>query len=189
MIGMSETYTSENVGVGGGRQPRASYSRVSNSASFCCRRRGFTLLELLVVLVILSLVVAVAVPSLGRSTATELKAAARDLVVGLRWTRTLALTKNLDAALSVDVEQRHFQLPGEKKLREFPSGIQITLFTARSELESEARGKIRFFPDGSSTGGRITLSTDRLAYLVDVDWLTGKVRLLDTDPKTVGEAY
>ena len=53
-------------------------------------------------------------------------------------------------------------------------------------MESEARGAIRFFPDGSSTGGRITLSTDRLAYLVDVDWLTGKIHLLEADPEAAG---
>ena len=34
-----------------------------------------------------------------------------------------------------------------------------------------------FFPDGSSTGGRITLRSEVSAYRVDVDWLTGQVRV------------
>ncbi len=186
---MSETYTSENFCVAGEMKVQANYCQVCSSASYSRHGRGFTLLELLVVLVILTLVVAVAGPSLSRSSATELKASARNLAAGLRWTRSVAVTQNRPAALSLDVERRQFQLPGETRIRELPSSIQITLFTARSEVESEARGTIRFFPDGSSTGGRITLSTDRLAYLIDVAWLTGKVRLLDADPEAAGEAY
>lgn len=166
-----------------------SYRRIFSAAGSPARRgRGFTLLELLAVLVILALIMAVAGPSLNRSSATELKASARGLAVGLRWARNVAMTKNQPAALSVDVEQRQFQIPGEKRVREIPSNIKITLFTARSEVQTQERGTIRFYPDGSSTGGRITLATDKLTYLIDVDWLTGKVRILDGDPESAGEA-
>ena len=54
------------------------------------------------------------------------------------------------------------------------------LFTARSEQLSEKGGAIRFFPDGSSTGGRITLSIDSMRYLVNVDWLTGRVKVMES---------
>jgi general secretion pathway protein H len=46
-------------------------------------------------------------------------------------------------------------------------------------VTSERRGAIRFYPDGSSTGGRITVTFGRTQYLVDVDWLTGRVSITD----------
>jgi general secretion pathway protein H len=141
---------------------------------------GFTLIELLAVLFILALVAAVVVPSLGGGEVLELKSAARSLAAGLRHTRNRALNDNSSAAFAVDVAKREFQLPDEKRVRKLPERIDIRLFMARSERQSEERGAIRFFPDGSSTGGRITLSIDDARYLVDVDWLTGRVRIIES---------
>ena len=76
--------------------------------------------------------------------------------------------------------KREFRLPGEKRVRKLPEKIDITLFTARSEQQSQLQGAIRFFPDGSSTGGRVTLSGDSVRFLVDVDWLTGKVSIIES---------
>ena len=57
-----------------------------------------------------------------------------------------------------------------------PAGIDLELLTVATELGGGgARGGIRFFPDGSSTGGRVTLSHGSRQYFVDVDWLTGRV--------------
>ena len=39
-------------------------------------------------------------------------------------------------------------------------------------------GAILFFPDGGSTGGRVTLSAGTAAWSADVAWLTGETRLL-----------
>lgn len=141
---------------------------------------GFTLIELLAVLFILALVAAFVVPSLGSGEAVALKGAARSLAAGLRHTRNRALNDNRSAALALDVVKREFQLPGEKRIHKLPGLVDIVLFTARSEQQSAERGAIRFFPDGSSTGGRITLSTERLRYLVNVDWLTGRVSVIES---------
>ena len=67
-----------------------------------------------------------------------------------------------------------------------PEDIALELFTARSELESDTVGRVRFFPDGSSTGGRITLSLAERRYMVDVDWLTGRVTTFDPDTVEAG---
>ncbi len=141
---------------------------------------GFTLLELLAVLFIMALVAAFVVPSLGGGAAIELKSAARTLAAGLRHTRNRALNDNRSAALDLDVAKREFRLPGEQRARKLPERIDIVLFTARSEQQDDQRGAIRFFPDGSSTGGRITLSIDRARYLVNVDWLTGRISVIES---------
>jgi general secretion pathway protein H len=57
--------------------------------------------------------------------------------------------------------------------------IDITLFTAQSELTDAKTGAIRFYPDGSSTGGRVMLAREDRKFLVEVDWMTGQVKILD----------
>jgi general secretion pathway protein H len=45
-------------------------------------------------------------------------------------------------------------------------------------LQDEAAGSIRFFPDGSSTGGRVMIAAGNEKLSVDVNWLTGRVSIL-----------
>ena len=145
------------------------------------RQAGFTLLEILVVLVIGAAMYAVligGVPFRGVSSA-ELKSAARMLASGLRQAQTVAMASRRDAVLKVDVEAREYLLAGETEPRKVSKDIELKLFTAQSEIENENRGAIRFYPDGSSTGGRITVKSGERQYLVDVDWLTGRVSITD----------
>jgi general secretion pathway protein H len=144
------------------------------------RQRGFTLLEIIIVLVIGALAYALllGIPFRGAST-SDLKAAARTVAAGLRQAQSMAITTRHDATLTVDVESREYTLPGEAAPRALPKGIDLKLYTAQTEVSSERKGAIRFYPDGSSTGGRITLSAGERKYLVDVDWLTGRVSIED----------
>ena len=142
------------------------------------RQRGFTLLEIIVVLVIAGLMMAVVLGGPFRSaSAGDLKQAARMLASGLRQAQTMAITTRRDASLVVDMESREYTLPGESAPRDLPRGIDLKLYTAQSEVTSERKGGIRFYPDGSSTGGRITVAAGERKYLVDVDWITGRVSI------------
>ena len=60
-----------------------------------------------------------------------------------------------------------------------PAALEVELFTAHTEQISDDAGNIRFFPDGSSTGGEIVLGDGRSKFHVQVDWLTGRVSILD----------
>lgn len=57
--------------------------------------------------------------------------------------------------------------------------LVLSLFAAKSEQVSETTGKIRFFPDGSFTGGRVGLARGQQKYHVTVDWLTGPISIVD----------
>lgn len=143
------------------------------------RRGGFTLLELLVVLVLLTAVTALVAPAFLKTGGVEAQAAARSLAAGLRRARSHAIRKGAEAALTVDVERREFSLSFEDRARRLPRDVELTLYTARAAVENSARGAIRFFPDGGSTGGRITIESGKRKVLVDVDWLSGRVRIVD----------
>jgi len=145
------------------------------------RAHGFTLLEVLLVLVVMALGAALTLPALVRPSGTELRTATGSVVAGLRRAREAAVNGQRPATLTVDVAERSFAIDGGGERRRLPERISLSLFTARSEVQGEDRGRIRFFPDGSSTGGRITLSTGERRYHVDVDWLTGRVRVFTGD--------
>jgi len=141
---------------------------------------GFTMLELMVVLVVMALVYAIAMPKISAGMpSTELKGAARQLAAGLRKARSEAVTQKQEAALTLDVEQHRFDVSGDKRTYALPAKLEISLFTAQSEMLRDKVGSIRFFPDGSSTGGRITVGFGERKYHVNVDWLTGQVAVLD----------
>lgn len=144
------------------------------------KEAGFTLIELLVVIVIMLGILLLVPPFFSEGVSgTELKAAARKVAAGLRKVHAQAVTQKQEAALTLNVEERRFELTGDKRVYQLPQKIDISLYTAQSELSKEKTGAIRFFPDGSSTGGRVTLAAGERKYLVDVNWLTGRVGIIE----------
>ncbi len=140
------------------------------------RGSGFTLVELLVVLAIISLLLSLVPVAFDRVLpGLQLDATTRDLAAALRQARSRAIRDNRDTALVVDLDERRFEVEGVGRVYEIDQDIEVTLLTAAQELEGEGRGRIRFFPDGTSTGGRVTLSGAGASKMVEVDWLSGRV--------------
>lgn len=140
--------------------------------------RGFTLLELLVVLVIAGAGYALLVRfNAGGVSGAQLKSAARAVAAGLRDARGTAIARQESTALVLDLENRSMEVGGGARARELPRRLDLKLYTAQSEIVDGKRGAIRFYPDGSSTGGRVTLASGERRFLVDVDWLTGRVSI------------
>jgi general secretion pathway protein H len=139
--------------------------------------------ELLVVLAIAALAMS-AVPPLFSAAmpGVEMKAAARKTLTSLRLARELAIRQGADQALIIDVDERRLELPGHRSLG-LPKRLSLRLEAADREMIDDQRGAIRFFPDGSSTGGRIMLGYGDSGYQVGVNWLTGRVRMAPWDPE------
>jgi general secretion pathway protein H len=140
---------------------------------------GFTLLEIILVLTIAVAIYALLLGVPLRGSAADLKASARTLASALRQAQTTAMATRRDATLTIDLDAREFLVAGEREPRKLPDDVDLKLYTAESEVRSSRVGAIRFYPDGSSTGGRITLASGKRKYLVDVDWLTGRVSIED----------
>lgn len=145
------------------------------------RNRGFTLVELMVVMVIVALVMGLVATSMSRSiSGAEARASTRKLVASLRYTRARAIIEKREQVLLVDIDNRSYRAPGRKQVN-LPEGVDVTITTARSELTAESVGGIRFFPDGGSTGGHIELTVNDREYRINVAWLTGESRMERTE--------
>ena len=141
------------------------------------KARGFTLVELMVVMIIIALIMGLVATSFSRSiSGAEARAATRNLVASIRYTRARAIIDKKEQVFKVNTENRSYQAPG-RKLITLPEGVDVTITNARSELTSEAVSGIRFFPDGGSTGGHIELTVNGREYRVNIAWLTGEASL------------
>jgi len=140
---------------------------------------GVTLLELLIVLSLMAIIAAMVIPLFGGSevSTAELKSAARQVAAGLRVARSEALATRQETRVVLDLDQRTFRIDRNAYVHALPKPIEVKIFTAQSDLVSERVGAIRFFADGGSNGGRVTLAAGTRKYDIDVDWLTGRVAI------------
>ena len=140
-----------------------------------------TMIEILVVLSIMAIGAAIVVPMIGGTGASsgDLRSAARQIAAGLRHARSEAIAQKRETVLTLDLEKRSFRVAQEPREIALPEKVEIKLFTAQSDLVNERQGAIRFFPDGGSNGGRVTVASGERKYEVDVDWLTGRVAILE----------
>lgn len=110
---------------------------------------------------------------------TRLKAAARDIVSALRYARGQALLSHQEVTLTLDLTENTYTVSTRDKLYELPKDIDVTVVTGQDELNGKGMGSIRFFADGSSTGGRVTLELNNAGWQMDINWLTGQVEMND----------
>jgi general secretion pathway protein H len=132
------------------------------------RRRGaagFTLIEVLVVVAILGLALGlVGTRLLPRAVGLGAQRAAVETGDLLRLARAQAVGGNRPAI--VRPVAAGFEIAGGRHLS-LPPGVVVTA----------APRAIVFAPDGSSSGGTLALSDGGRDWRIDVDWLTGRVRV------------
>lgn len=159
------------------RWARTVTDRTNKASAADAGTRGFTLLELLVALAIAALLFAFVLPTGSRQREhAQLANAARAMAAGLRVTRIQAINAGRSAVFAIDVAHALYR-PAGSGPRSLPPGVQVALLTQRTETRNAAVGDIRFFPDGSSTGGGVTLIRDGDRFDVLVNWLTGGVSI------------
>jgi general secretion pathway protein H len=156
------------------------------------KNRGFSLIELLVVLILLSLSVALVGPSLSRFSRTmELKGAAQKVSGILRNCRSEAVNKGKVYQVVFNPESREIRVhsvesstegddkkedPIPQKTYWLPEGIQMKGDPMTSSLSASELPPIEFYPNGGSNGGTILInSPDRPGYRIQVHFLTGMV--------------
>ena len=136
---------------------------------------GFTLLELLVVIIILALTSTLVGINLGGDRA-NLESIARTLVTYLRYVRSKAMVGNTDTALVVDLDNGAYYSRAARIDRPLPASISVELTVDVRDTDGK-RGSIVFYPDGSSSGGKLRLSRNGRSLQITTAWLNGYVTL------------
>jgi general secretion pathway protein H len=142
--------------------------------------RGFTLLEMLAVILLIGIAAAAVSISVTQGLASaRINAASSELAGALRATRAQAIVRGQEQHFDVDTRADTYRDIKQNDVR-LPKGVRLSITSAQDDQPNDHTGRIRFFPDGSSTGGRITLQSGKRQWHVNVSWLTGEVRVVDT---------
>lgn len=155
--------------------------------------RGFTLLELILVIIILSVSMALISPSLSKTLkTTELKGTAQKIAAILRHSRSEAVHRGRIYQVSFHSDLRQVQVrwiePDEEEMKEqtgsfpplfsLPDGVSIKeVDLNKSQFFSEFPA-IEFYPNGGSNGGSFLLEGGaHQGYRIKVHWITGMVEI------------
>jgi prepilin-type N-terminal cleavage/methylation domain-containing protein len=160
------------------------------------KRNGFSLMELVIVLIIIGFSSSLVMPSLSRfSKSVELKATAKKVSGILRYYRSEAVQKGKVHQVLFDpdlreviiqllesTEDKSANKKGEEMVQKnkyhLPVGIQIKELKIPSPQYAADFPAIEFYPNGGSNGGSILLdSQDQRGYRIKVHFLTGIVEI------------
>jgi len=154
--------------------PRPSRGAFSPAGGSAAQTRGFTLLEIMMVVVLIGVITAMTVGLLGVGrSGRQLREAVRTVSTELKYTRTRALVTGQSQVFAMDLDHRAWTASDHHGT--LSATLRITVDAVREEQSGSRELAIRFFPDGSSTGGRVSLRVQGVGTRVDVRWLTGEV--------------
>ena len=136
-------------------------------------QKGFTMIEGVIVIIVIGIVAAIAVPQFQKMAKNgNLKAAAKDLMGDFSYMRERAISENTSLSIVFDTEQNRYTVPGlanPKTPTYFSNDINITgvnLTNGGATLTFQTRGTIS--PPGTNT---ITL-TNGLGSTATITLLT-----------------
>lgn len=138
--------------------------------------QGFTIFEVLIVLVILGMAMTVAPSIMASLNGSRLRAASDELVARLRETRNQALVRGTVTELLLDLRQRSFATSNQASFRPLPGAIDAVDVAPPALVQSSGIARIRFLADGTASDARISLRRGGMSTEIAVEWLTGRVR-------------
>lgn len=160
--------------------------------------RGYTLIELTIILILLGIILSFALPKLEKLGEAKLRTATRKLAGTIETLFDEAVLKKKPYKILFDLNKKKYsiisykenntqtendefqQLEEEDLLREvyFADGIYIKdIFTPMDGLASDGYAAIQFYPDGYVERSIIHISDGRKDYTLLTVPLTGKVKV------------
>lgn len=144
--------------------------------------RGFTLLELIMVLLLAGMLAAIVVPSFsGTLESSRLRGGAAEIRATFSLARTLSASSGRERSVVFDLDRGEYGIAGERRRRSLPDGIWIrSIRVGDAQVDGDRLShepgvpRVRFFPDGSAEEAEVVLtSTGGGRFRVVVDPLTG----------------
>ncbi len=181
--------------IAGSKQNTKAFQSSRRSRQPVILEAGFTLVELLVVLVLIAILMSVTFPSIGRGlSAVKLKTTSREIAATMRFARWKAIREQQLYWIRIDSEKNEIELASQdlkyKKVITMPAGISIIRASLLKEQETPEKQKSStyfFMPNGLSDSFQVVISTERgLQVKVFQDVLTGSPRIEQIPSETEG---
>jgi general secretion pathway protein H len=136
---------------------------------------GYTLLEMMAVLALIGLILSATLPfGFQGMQSRRLSEDARIIAAMLKTARMAAIAGNKESSVELDLLRNMVTVTARRERLVLDRSVSLKMLTARQEASRDA-GAIRFFPNGSSTGGTVFLQSGGRSAAIRVDWLTGKI--------------
>jgi general secretion pathway protein H len=165
------------------------------------RASGFTLIELILVLIILSVITALVVPRLTQSLSRmNVESSARRVASALRLARSLAVTEKVpyravfnmnghtlsivtyqQTSNDADPEESGAARPVEPRVYALTDGIHFEEgMSSNGETVTSGGFEMVFYPGGGTSGGEVVLGDDEgRSFSIGLDTITGSVKIKD----------
>ena len=126
-------------------------------------KKGFTLIEIMIVIAIMALVLAVGVPSIFRAAERDsLRAVVNGIVEACSMARAQAILSGQTQELIIRPLDGAISAPGMSEPVVIPNFVQIELLGVNFvELQTAEEARVRFFPNGTSDEFTIVLRSDK----------------------------
>lgn len=133
------------------------------------------MLELVVVLGIVSLALVLSARSLSVGSAqVHYQNVVNQIEADLRSARVRAMTSGRTVPFFLIPNERTYSLGGQAR-RTLPPTYSMGIQVSPGTRSFGGSPGINFYPDGSTSGGRITISEHGSVTLIVIDWLSGAI--------------
>jgi general secretion pathway protein H len=145
-------------------------------------RRGFTLIEMTLVIVIIAIAMAVVVPLIdGGLTSREVRRGVRQIAGLMNHLRNEAVSTGKPTGMVIDVEENTVKTVGGGPWEVLSD--RATIEAVAAEEIDTGRFLVRFFPNGSNSGAAVVLTSSadrtRNRLRLELDPLIGSVQVGD----------
>lgn len=165
--------------------------------------RGFSLLELIVVMTIIGIIAALVPPLMtGSLTNLKMKTTVKEISASLRFARNQAISKKAPHFFFLDIDSKKYWLSEkpqpsskssideEKRMRSIDliktidNEIEVEGFKSNRDSKKTVKEgvvSVEFYPQGNSSGGIIYVKAKDKTLSIDTDIFTGRVRVLTNE--------
>ena len=153
--------------------------------------RGFTIIEILIVVVIIAIAAMIAVPMIGSADSMQVRSAADVIAADLEYARSMAISRQREYTVVFNASNESYQLEDSSGIIEHPvkKGFQYVVnFGSSSQLNKidivdagfGGASRISFSPAGApSSGGVIQLQAGGTSATISVEPVTGFIMISD----------